>query len=150
MKEMVRARAISVMTLLWMVLWLPFAITAHLAILFEPPHHSVAWSQVLRAVRYGVLTAGLWGPGSGVVFAALLATAERGGAIGQLVVRRVILWGAISGASLPVLLLVWDAVQIGITMVVDWRNVTVVGLGAAYGALIAAGLVLLAQRAPAA
>ena len=138
------------MTLLWTLLWLPFSIAAHLELLYEPSGYSVGWPDLLRALRWAVLTAGLWGSASGAMFSGLLATAERGASIRQLGVRRVIVLGAISGASLPTCLQFFAALQVGWPAVAAWRPVSVIGMGAAYGALVAGGLLRLARRTPAA
>jgi hypothetical protein len=45
-----------------------------------------------------------WGPVSGAVFAVVLAAFEQRRALGQLAMRRVALWGALGGVTMPLVL----------------------------------------------
>jgi hypothetical protein len=131
--------------LLWAVVWLPVGAAFGL-LLNAGQRGNVIPPSVLWMVTMG----GAWGGVSGVIFAGLLALAERRHTIADLSLIRVAAWGAVGCASLPVLLALHylpredllalraDAMFLGIVLVVS----------ALLGAACAAGTLTLARRAP--
>jgi hypothetical protein len=143
-----RVRAAVVLAVIWAVVWAPFSVALFLVMLWQAADFSpLTWHDIKHIVMRGALVGCAWGLVSGVVFTTALAAAERGAAVERLAQRRVVGWGALSGAALPLIIL-------GATLLTEELSrlrigpvlVVLIGLGAAVGTLVAAGLMTLARR----
>jgi hypothetical protein len=143
-----RFRAAAVLAVAWAMLWIPFAVVLYLGLAGAVDGFSFTWRDVLHLAMRGVLVGGPWGLGSGAIFAVALAAAERRGGIEHLAGHRVLGWGSLSGAIFPVIVAaVVTASMGGPGGITSGLLLAVTGVGALYGALVAAGLFAVARRA---
>ena len=144
-----KLRAALIISALWVLCWVPFGLAlerALVSILFpEPPMHSP---------YIGVSVWAIWGALSGLCFATVLGFRERGHTASNLSTLRVLSWGALGSALVPLLYEVyWFARSSNLpgpgSLV--WIMVLVnVGISALLGTVCAAitqALVRVAQRA---
>jgi len=92
-----RIRGAGIIAVLWGIAWLAAGIA--LGLLMQ-------WVGFFDTGLLGLSFLGFWtgiGVLSGAVFAALLATLERNQTLERLSARRVAVWGALGGATVPVL-----------------------------------------------
>src|SRR5215217_5396114 len=109
-----RARGAFGIAVVWAVAWMPLGVLLALyryccsgPMTFDAPMPRFL---LLRLVGYA---AGLWlvgGALAGLLFAAVLAFAERGRTIADLRLGRTVLWGAFGAAILPALVLTREVV----------------------------------------
>jgi len=97
-----RVRAALILTVVWVLCWIPFAVALdHVLadILLPGPRLDSPYTPVrLWAI---------WGALSGLGFAIVLGFAERGRSVSSLSIPRVLSWGAIGSALVPVLYFVY-------------------------------------------
>ena len=131
-----RLRGIIGAAISWAVIWLPVGIV----LLLVRPANSAAQNLRLLTVWE------LWGACSGVVFAIVLAVAERNHILSELSLMRVTAWGAVGAIALPIFLTVAARLRWTLTAS-DWLLAAIVlGVGATLGAVCAAVTFSLAQR----
>jgi hypothetical protein len=142
-----RVRAAAVLALAWAVLWAPFG--AVLFVLFAGwvvDDFWLSWRDLLRLLGRGAYFGGVWGLVSGAIFAAALGAAERRGGVEHLARRRVIGWGALSGAGFPMIAVLMLAASIRDGGVYLPGLLAGMGVGALFGALVAGSLLSAAGR----
>lgn len=96
-----RLRGAATLGALWGLGWLPAGIALGVVMGWMRPPFTHDWDAMFLGFWTGI------GVVSGGVFAALLATLERNRTLEELSDRRVALWGALGGATVPVLLTVF-------------------------------------------
>ncbi len=92
-----KVRAALIVTAIWVLFWTPFAVGLdHILadILFPDPRID---SPYTPATVWAI-----WGALSGLAFAIVLALAERGRSVGGLSTGRMLSWGAVGSALVPV------------------------------------------------
>jgi hypothetical protein len=147
-----RLRGALGIAIVWAVAWLPLGVLSALyryccggSMTFDalPPRFLF-----LRLILYAT---GMWllgGAMAGLLFAAVLALAERERTIAYLRVGRTVLWGAFGAAILPALVLTRDAV--GQAHTGWWEGAAIlVGISAILGAGSAAATLALARASEA-
>jgi hypothetical protein len=143
-----RVRGAVGIAIVWAVAWLPLGVLLALyryccsgPMTFDAPQPRFL---LLRLILYAT---GLWllgGALAGLLFAAVLAFAERGRTIADLRLGRTVLWGAFGAAILPTLVLTRAAV--GQAYTGWWEGAAVlIGMSAILGAGSAAATLALAR-----
>jgi hypothetical protein len=141
-----RLRAAGVLGLMWALLCAPFGIAIYLALAAVATDFPLSARDLLGLVVTGVTVGTIWGLASGLVFAAALAALERRGGVEHLSRRRVVGWGALSGAAFPIVV---TAVTLPVAVLVAdiVPILAIVGAGTAYGAVVGGGLLTAALGA---
>jgi hypothetical protein len=143
-----RFRATAVVALLWAVLWLPFGVGLNLLVTpLRQSHGVIDWRVVWDVVAQGATMGAIWGLVNGALFALTLVAAERGRPLDRLSRRRIVTWGAVAGAGVVALLAGWAALIEQGEVTDPRRLLLALALGAVYGALLAAGILRITQRA---
>lgn len=134
-----RLRSALVIGLLWGILWLilGFVVDALMVWFAAPPR------------AFDTLLLGIWtglGIASGTTFAGLLARLERNRTVETLAFRRLVVWGVLAGAGIPIvfsmIILALAAPDLHLARS-DFAVFTVLG---AIGAATAAGTIAIARR----
>jgi hypothetical protein len=141
-----RLRAAVVLAVAWAVLWAPFGVATELLLAVWVTGLGLSGRDMLFLVGAGAVGGALWGLASGLLFSAALAAVERRGAVEHLERRRILGWGALSGAAFPTVL--FAVIDQGSATLLDAivAALAIIGLSASYGALVAS--LLTSVRAP--
>src|SRR5438094_7448281 len=92
-----KVRAAVVITAVWVLCWIPFAVGLdHILVAILVPEPRI--DNPYTPVRVWAI----WGALSGLAFAIVLGFSERGRAVGSLSPVRVLTWGALGSALVPV------------------------------------------------
>lgn len=143
-----RLRGIVVTAITWAIPWSVLGAGAAVAVelLWRSPEHrelfgaGYTWGLFLVGLRlFGIV-----GAVSGALFAAGVALGERRFTFGSLRTGRVLLWGALGGAAIPLLVGVGSLISGAPGML---RQLTISGIGACLGAGCAWATLALARRA---
>ena len=98
------------------------------------------------ALVRNALLFGFWGFMSGLVFATTLAVAEKGRVVSSLSSKRLALWGGLGAVFLPLLVFLGTSLTRGPVGVPAGPVAATLVIGAALGALSAAGTLAVAKR----
>jgi len=133
-----RLRGALVIGLLWGTLWLVLGIAADaLVVWFASPPRAV-----------DTLLLGIWtglGIASGTTFAGLLAGLERNRTVDTLAFRRLVLWGVLAGAGIPILFATIVLALAAPDLHLARSDVVVFMVLGAIGAATAAGTIAIAR-----
>jgi hypothetical protein len=140
-----RIRGICGVAITWGIAWGVLGSAWTLAQLWWVRRHNPALQtfSMLDVVPWMFFVWAVLGTLSGAIFAGLLARLERRRSIDELVPGRVAVWGALGGASLPLLAVALGA--LGGQAPIGWLSAPVIAGG--LGALCAATSLRLAKRA---
>lgn len=139
-----RLRGVLITALLWAVVWGFLGGLLLLVVSLSTHVHAVGLS-VAQAILAVLAFFGLWGALSGGVFAIAMSVAERQRRIEDLSMRRVALWGALGGATLPAI----GTVAIVITPIeggLPPQIAVLLAITSLLGSLCSAGTLALARR----
>lgn len=141
-----RLRAAAVLGVMWALLCVPFGIALYFVMALWVSDLYVSGRDLWNLVVYGASIGAAWGLVSGLVFAAALAALERRGGVEHLARRRVVGWGALSGAALPITVLTLT-VPLAVLLADIVPFLMIVGAGTAYGGVVGGGLLTAALGA---